>query len=100
MSLHLANRTISKGESDFLRAFNEEYENEDGVKGGDLKKGFLVTREIPRLVKIDRQPHLDKLLRELTEEFSVRYEEPPSVKDLQVLEDAQVANVPESIMTN
>jgi hypothetical protein len=39
------NHTISGGgASRFLRAFEEEYEDEDGVKGGDLKTGFLVAR--------------------------------------------------------
>jgi len=100
-ALRFTKHTISKGRSiDFLRAFDEEYENEDGVKGGALKKGFLATREIPRVVKFDHRPHLDKLIRELTEAFAVRYEEPPSAKDLQALEDAQIANVPESVMTN
>ena len=47
-----------------------------------------------------RRPHLDKLIRELAEAFAVRYEEPPSAKDLQALEYAQVANVLESVITN
>ena len=100
-ALRLTNHTTSKGRSsDFLRAFDEEYENEDGVKGGALEKGFLVTREISRAVKFDRRPHLDKLIRELTEAFAVRYEEPPSARDLQALEDALEAHIPESVMTN
>jgi len=69
-------------------------------KGGDLKRGFLATREIPRVVKFDRRPQLDALVRELTEAFAVRYEEPPSGMDLQALEDARVVKVPESVMTN
>jgi len=100
-ALRFANHTISGGgTSRFLRAFDEEYEEEEGVKGGDLKRGFLATREIPRVVKFDHLPHLDKLIRELTEAFAVRYEEPPSAKDLQALEDEQIANVPESVMIN
>jgi hypothetical protein len=100
-ALRFTKHTCSEGDSStFLRAFDEEYETADGVKGGDLKKGFLLGRDIPRLVKFDRRPHLDKLIRELTEAFAVRYEEPPSAKDLQALEDAQIANVPESVMTN
>jgi hypothetical protein len=47
----------------FLRAFDEEYEDQEGVKGGDLKRGFLATHEIPCVVKFDRRPHLDKLIR-------------------------------------
>jgi hypothetical protein len=48
MALHLTNHTISKGHSsNFLRAFDEEYESEDGVKGGELKMGFLLSRKIP-----------------------------------------------------
>jgi hypothetical protein len=66
----------------------------------ETKKGFLLGRDIPRVVKFDRRPHLDKLIRELTETFAVRYKEPPSAKDLQALEDAQIANVPESVVTN
>jgi len=100
-ALRFTNHTISgSGTSRFLRAFDEEYEDEEGVRGGDLKKGFLLGRDIPRVVKFDHRPHLDKLIRELTEAFAVRYEEPPSAKDLQALEDAQIANVPESVMTN
>jgi hypothetical protein len=38
----------------FLRAPDEEYEDEEGVKAGDLKRGFLATLEIPRVVKFDR----------------------------------------------
>jgi hypothetical protein len=67
-ALRFTNHTISGGgTSRFLRAFDEEYEDEEGVKGGDLKRGFLATREIPRLVKFDHRPQLDALIRELTE---------------------------------
>jgi hypothetical protein len=86
--------------STFLRAFDEAYEGEEGVKGGDLKRGFLATREIPRMVKFDRRPHLDNLIEELTEACAVRYEMPPSARDIQALEDALKAHVPESVMTN
>jgi hypothetical protein len=82
----------------FLQAFDEEYEDQEGVKGGDLKRGFLATREIPRVVKFDRRPQLDALIRELTEAFAARYEEPPSARDLQALEEALAANLPPSIM--
>jgi hypothetical protein len=100
-ALRFTNHTISGGgTSRFLRAFDEEYEDEEGVKGGDLKKGFLLGRDIPRVVKFDRRPQLDALIEELTETFAVRYEKPPSTKDLQALEDARVANVPESVMIN
>ena len=100
-ALRFTKHTISGGGSNrFLRAFDEEYEDEDSVKGGDLKKGFLLGRDIPRMVKFDRRPHLDELIDELTETFAVRYEKPPSAKDLQALEDARVANIPESVMTN
>jgi len=98
-ALRFTNHTISGGgTSRFLRAFDEEYEDEEGVKGGDLKKGFLLGRDIPRVVKFDCRPHLDKLIEELTEAFSVRYEKPPSTKDLQALEEALAANLPPSIM--
>jgi hypothetical protein len=100
-ALRLTNHTISNGRSsDFLRTFDEEYQNEDGVKGGELKMGFLVSRKIPRMVKFDRRPRLDKLIEELTEACAVRYEKPPSARDLQALEDALEAHVPESVMTN
>jgi hypothetical protein len=52
------------------------------------------------VVKFDRRPHLDKLIEELTEGFSVRYEKPLSTKVLQALEDAWVSNVPESVISN
>jgi hypothetical protein len=52
------------------------------------------------VVRFDRRPHLDKLIRELTESFATRYEEPPTARDLQALEDALEAHVPESVMTN
>ncbi|KIL56590.1 hypothetical protein M378DRAFT_16984 [Amanita muscaria Koide BX008] len=55
--------------SRFLRAFDEEYEDEDGVKGGDLKKGFLLGRDIPRVVKFNSRPQLDALIGELTDTF-------------------------------
>jgi len=88
--LCLTKRTISKGcLSDFLWAFDKEYENEDGVKGGALKKGFLLGHKIPCMVKFDCCPHLDKLIGELTKAFSVRYEEPPSNDHVQGLERAQ-----------
>ena len=57
-----------------------------------------MTREIPRVVRFDRRPHLDKLIRELTESFATRYEEPPTARDLQALEDALEAHVPESVI--
>ena len=98
-ALRFTNHTISGGgTSRFLRAFDEEYEDEDGVKGGDLKRGFLATREIPRVVKFDRRPQLDALVRELTEAFAVRYEEPPSDDHVQGLERARGGNVDPSIM--
>ena len=99
-ALRFTNHTISGGgTSRFLRAFDEAYEDEEDVKGGDLKRGFLVTREIPRMVKFDRRPHLDKLIRELTEAFAARYEEPPSADQLQALKRAQAANIDSSIMS-
>ena len=80
-ALRFTKHTISNGcSSDFLRAFGEEYENEDGVKGGALKKDFLATREIPRVVKFDRRAELDELIEELTEVFAVCYEKPPSAE--------------------
>jgi hypothetical protein len=98
-ALRFTNHTISGGgTSRFLRAFDEEYEDE-GVKGGDLKRGFLATREIPRVVKFDRRPQLDALVEELTETFAVRYEKPPSADQLQALERAQAANIDPSIMS-
>jgi hypothetical protein len=67
------------------QSFDEEYEDEDGVKGGDLKKGFLLGRDIPRVVKFDSRPHLDALIDELTETFAVRYEKPPSTDQINKL---------------
>jgi hypothetical protein len=97
-ALRFTNHTISGGgTSRFLRAFNEAYEDE-GVKGGDLKKGFLLGRDIPRVVKFDRRPHLDKFIEELTEACAVRYEKPPTADQLRALERAQAANIDPSIM--
>jgi hypothetical protein len=99
MALRFTKHTCSEGDSSmFLRAFDEEYQDNEGVKGGDLKRGFLATREIPRVVKFDRRPQLDSLIEELTEAFAVRYEKPPSAKDLRALEEALAANLPPSIM--
>ena len=98
-ALRFTKHTISGGGSNrFLRAFDEEYEDEDGVKGGDLKKGFLLGRDIPRMVKFDRRPQLDTLIRELTEAFAARYEEPPTAKQLEVLSQMQSSNVPSSFL--
>jgi hypothetical protein len=88
------------GSSRFLRAFDEEYEDEDGVKGGDLKRGFLVSREIPRTIKFDGRPQLDALIKELTEAFAVRYEEPPSAEDIKTLEDMRSNNAPLSYLNS
>ena len=86
-ALPFTNLTISGGDtSRFLRVFDEEYEDEEGVKGGDLKRGFLATREIPRVVKFDRRPELDALIEELTETFAVRYEKPPSAEQINQLQ--------------
>jgi len=99
-ALPFTNLTISGGDtSRFMRVFDKEYEDEEGVKGGNLKGGFLATREIPRVVQFDRRPHLDKLVRELTKAFTARYEEPPSAARLQALERAQAANIDPSIMS-
>jgi hypothetical protein len=98
-ALHFTKHTISGGGSSrFLRAFDEEYEDEDGVKGGDLKKGFLLGHDIPRVVKFDSRPQLDAFIEELTEAFAVLYEKPPSAEEVKALEEAQSANLPPSIM--
>jgi hypothetical protein len=99
-ALRFTKHTCSEGDSSmFLRAFDEEYEDEEGVKGGDLKRGFLATREIPRVVKFDRRPQLDALIEELTETFAIRYEKPPTADQLEALERAQAANIDPSIMS-
>jgi hypothetical protein len=98
-ALRFTKHTCSEGDSSmFLRAFDEEYKDGEGVKGGDLKRGFLATREIPRVVKFDRLPHLDKLIEELTETFAVRYEKPPSDEDFKTLKDMQSNNAPPSYL--
>ena len=98
-ALRFTNHTISgSGTSRFLRAFDEEYEDEEGVRGGDLKKGFLLGRDIPRAVKFDHRPQLDVLIRELTETFAARYEEPPSDEDFETLKDMQSNNAPPSYL--
>jgi hypothetical protein len=86
-ALRFTKHTISGGDSNkFLRAFDEEYEVKDGVRGGDLKKGFLLGRDIPSMVKFDRRPHLDALIDELTETFAVRYEKPPTTEQINQLQ--------------
>ena len=81
----------------FMGAFDEEYEDE-GVKGGDLKRGFLATREIPRVVKFNRRPQLGALIKELTEAFAARYEEPPSDEDFEILKDMKSNTAPPSYL--
>ena len=75
-----------------------KYEIEDGVKGGALKKGFLLGCDISRVVKFDRRLHLDKLIRELAEAFTARYEEPPSDEDFKTLKDMKSNNAPPSYL--
>ena|ERR1700676_4105469 len=83
-ALRFSKHACSEGDSStFLRAFDEEYETADGVKGGDLKKGFLLGRDIPCVVEFDHRPQLDELIEELTETFPVRYEKPPSREDFE-----------------
>jgi hypothetical protein len=97
-ALHFTNHTISgSGTTRFFRAFDEEYEDEEGVRGGDLKKGFLLGRDIPRVFKFDRRPQLDALIEELTETFTVRYEKPPTANQLDVL-NMQSSNIPSSFL--
>ena len=98
-ALRFTNHTISgSGTSRFLRAFDEQYEDEEGVRGGDLKKGFLLGRDIPHVVKFDGRPQLGALIEELTEAFAVRYEKPPSDDHIRGLERARAGNVNPSIM--
>ena len=86
-ALRFTKHTISGSSlNKFLRAFDEAYETADGIKGGDLKKGFLLGRDIPRMVKFDRRPQLDALIRELTEAFATRYKEPPTAEKISQLQ--------------
>jgi hypothetical protein len=89
---------LSSGTRRFLRAFDKEYEDEEGVEGGDLKRGFLVTREIPHEVKFDHRPQLDVLIKDLTEASTVRYEKPPSDQDFKTLKDMKSNNAPPSYL--
>ena len=50
------------------------------------------------MVRFDRRPQLDKLIRELTEALAVRYEEPPSAEQLDVLNPMLSSNVPPSFL--
>jgi hypothetical protein len=78
MASRFTKHTISEGKLNrFLRAFNEAYEAGDGVRG-DLKMGI---HEMPRKVKFDHCPHLDTLIKELTQRLVACFEEPPSAKD-------------------
>ena len=99
-ALRFTKHTISGGGSSrFLRAFDEEYEDEDGVQSEETSRGdSFVSREIPRMIKFDGRPQLDALIEELTEAFAVRYEKPPSAEEIKALEEAQSANLPPSIM--
>ena len=86
-ALRFSKHTCSEGDSTtFLRTFDDKYKTADGVKGGDLKRGSLIGHDIPRMVKFDRRPHLDALIGELTEVFAVRYEKPPSPKQISQLQ--------------
>ena len=58
----------------------------EGVKGGDIKRGFLATHEIPCVVRFDHRPHLKTLIKELTQTLAVRYEEPPSAEQINQLQ--------------
>jgi hypothetical protein len=80
MALRLTKHTISGGTdlNIFLKTFDEAHDVKDGVWGGLLKEVFLLRRRIPKEVKFNDRPHLDKLIRDLTETFAVRYEEPPT----------------------
>ena len=55
--------------------------------------GIAAARLLPRA-------QLNALIQELTQAFATRYEEPPSARDLQALDDALEAHVPESVVTN
>ena len=100
-ALRFSKHTCLDGDSSiYMRAFDEEYETAGGIRGGDLKAGFLLGRDIPHTVKFDRRPQLDALIKELTDTFAVRYEKPPTAEDLKALEYASETNVPESVVTN
>ena len=96
MALSFTDHTISGGStSRFLRYFDEEYEDE-GVKGGDLKRDSSQLVIYPVWSSSMVVP---SWIRELTEAFAARYEEPPSADQLQALERAQAANIDPSIMS-
>ena len=92
MALRSTKHMCSEGDlSMFLRAFDEVYKNE-GVKNGDLKRGFLATHEILHVVKFDCHPHLDALIRELTKAFAAHYKELPSDEDFETLKHMKSNN--------
>jgi hypothetical protein len=66
------NGTVMK----FLRAFDEAYDDGNGVQGGGLKMKSLLSRDISEEVKFKDRPQLDRLVEKLTETFAVRYERP------------------------
>jgi len=80
----------------FLRGFDEAYVTKGGVKGGDLKSRFLLGRDISRTIKFDGRPQLDQLIRELTQAFAVRYEEPPLPDEFEELEEMRLSGAPPS----
>jgi hypothetical protein len=82
-ALCFTNHTIINGElRELLWHFDEVYED-DGVKGGSLKIGFLLSGKISQRVKFDGRPHLDELIANLTRMFAVRYEWLPSASDME-----------------
>ena len=106
VALRFTKHTCSAGKTlRLLSSFDEHHQYEEGVTGGELKTAYLVCSHIPRTVKFVDRPQLDKLIKELTAVFSVRYEDPPSaedrqaIRDLQAHHDAVKALVPESVTT-
>src|ERR1700729_1607096 len=82
-ALRFTEHTCSEGDSRYVKpeSFGRIVRNcgwrQGRSQGGALKKGFLLGRNIARVVKFDRRPQLDAFMRELTQAFSLRYEEPP-----------------------
>jgi hypothetical protein len=84
MALRYTKHTISghRDLSGFLESFDEAEEGKMGIMGGQLKRLFLLARDIPNNVKFDNRPQLDGLIKDLTLTFAVRYEHAPSEEEI------------------
>ena len=74
----LSNRDVTI----LLLSFDETVVTQEGVVGGERKKGHFTSRDIPKLLKFKDNESLNELIRELTVTLAVRYEEPPTEEEI------------------